>query len=271
MQSDSPFGFQSISSKDNRALKLARKVRDGKRPDEIFIEGKRLYDEAVRSGLELEAVFVDERFDAGSTDVAKVPADSRYRISGQLIRGIADTENPQGIVAIARRPDSGRDAIERNLEGSGNPTVIYLHRINNPANLGAILRTAEGAGAAGVVISSGSAAAFSPKSLRAAMGSAFRCAIWEGVEPAEAIDWARSKGLKLTATEAEGSRPYSGLDWRGPRFLMLGSEAHGLPDEILQEADERVAIPLAGEVESLNIAVAAGVLLFAAAASRVQG
>mgnify|MGYP006191993753 CR=1 FL=1 len=103
------------------------------------------------------------------------------------------------------------------------------------------------------------------------MGSAFRSAIWEGVEPAEAIDWARSKGLKLTATEAEGRRPYSGLDWRGPRFLMLGSEAHGLPDEILQEADERVAIPLAGEVESLNIAVAAGVLLFAAAASRVQG
>src|SRR5690606_21960350 len=112
MQSDSPFGLQSISSKDNRALKLARKVRDGKRPDEIFIEGKRLFDEAVRSGLELEAVFVDERFDAGSADIERVPADSRYRISAQLMRGIADTENPQGIVAIARRPESGRGAIE---------------------------------------------------------------------------------------------------------------------------------------------------------------
>lgn len=271
MQSDSPFGFQSISSKDNRALKLARKVRDGKRPDEIFIEGKRLFDEAVRSGIELEAVFVDERFDVNSADLRAVPAESRYRISSQLMRGIADTENPQGIVAIARRPNSGREAIEKNLEHAGTGTVIYLHRINNPANLGAIFRTAEGSGAAGVVISSGSAAAFSPKSLRAAMGSAFRCAIWEGVEPEEAIAWAREKGLRLTATEAEGSRQYTELEWQAPRLLLLGSEAHGLPDEILREADERVAIPLAGDVESLNIAVAAGVLLFAAAATRGQG
>ena len=103
------------------------------------------------------------------------------------------------------------------------------------------------------------------------MGSAFRCAIWEGVEPDEAIAWAREKGLRLTATEAEGSRQYTELEWQAPRLLLLGSEAHGLPDEILREADERVAIPLAGDVESLNIAVAAGVLLFAAAATRGQG
>src|SRR5690606_16879834 len=119
MQSDSPFGMQSISSKDNRALKLARKVRDGKRPDEIFIEGKRLFDEAVRSGIEFEAVFVDERFDVNSADLRAVPAESRYRISSQLMRGVADTENPQGIVAIARRPNSGREAIEKNLVHAG--------------------------------------------------------------------------------------------------------------------------------------------------------
>ena len=266
MQSDTRDTFQSISSKDNRALKQARKVRDGKTPGSIFIEGRRLFKEAVDSGLEFEALFIEAGFDDDIPGLTRVPADSRYQTSEQLLKGIADTEHPQGIVAIARRPETGREVIEQGLSTSTSaPLVLYLHEINNPSNLGAILRSAEAAGAAGVVVSQRSANTFSPRGLRGAMGSAFRIPVWDGADPVEVMEWAGANGLRTTATSSKGSRRFQDLERGVPRLLMLGSEAQGLSDELMSAADEVTFIPLAGDVESLNIAVAAGVLLFALA------
>lgn len=247
-----------IRSRDNSRLKFARAVRDGREPDLIFIEGIRLVHEAIRSGVKLEQVFVSEGFDPA----AKKPSLVDWTwVDRRLFDSVADTENSQGIIAIARRPQT---SIERMRDG----LVLLLHRVNNPSNLGAVVRTAEAAGCAGLITTNGSADAFSPKALRSSMGSAFRLPIVEKWTFDDLIAWASSKGLVTTAADISGSTNYTDLDWTVPRLLVFGSEAHGLNEGELSMIDERIIIPMENEVESLNLAVSSGVILFEAKRQR---
>ena len=255
--------MERITSRENRRLVAARAVRDGRAPEQIFIEGKRLVQEAVRSNVDIDECFVSEGlrdqtvFDsiAGrTTSIAALPE--------RIFRSIADTKEPQGVIAIARRPKTGPEMITFTDEKL--PLIVFLDEINNPANLGAILRTAEAAGVAGVIISRGSADAFSPKALRGAMGSSFRVPVWDNADYGEVLDWARAGGLAVCAAAADSAASYASMDWKKPKLLILGSEAHGLSEQQLKDVDETLAIPMAENVESLNLAVAAGIILFEA-------
>jgi TrmH family RNA methyltransferase len=144
------------------------------------------------------------------------------------------------------------------------PIAIYLSEISNPSNIGAIVRTAEAAGVAGVMVSPNSADAFSAKAVRASMGSVFRMPIAAGVSIGEATEWARTESLILTGAAAAGNHQYFDADWGRRRMLVLGSEAHGLDEGILAHVDETIHIPMADDVESLNLAVACGILFFEA-------
>ncbi|HQX57259.1 MAG TPA: RNA methyltransferase, partial [Pyrinomonadaceae bacterium] len=133
-----------------------------------------------------------------------------------------------------------------------------------PSNLGAVLRTAEAAGVAGIIITKQSADVYSPKSIRASMGSIFRMAIWNDVELDPVLRWAADKGLRATTTAAAATATHTAVDWSIPRLLIFGSEAHGLNGIDLGISDERVKIAIESPVESLNLAVSAGIILFEA-------
>ncbi|SRR5258708_4099896 len=262
---------QKITSRDNARLKHARKVRDGKIDDSIFVEGMRLCEEGLRSNIEISECFVSSRALKNERikvlAVAVIANEVRIQeLPEDIFRSIADTDSPQGIVLICKRPSSKRKDFEAHFHLTPDqiPVVIFLEEANNPANLGAILRTAEAADAAGLIVSKNSADPFSTKSLRASMGSAFRLPIWNGADLGKVVEWARERSLIMTATDIDGDKLYTHIDWKVPRILVFGSEAHGLSESDKKKIEEQIRIPINSSVESLNLAVSAGVILFEA-------
>lgn len=259
--------MEIITSRDNRKLKFVRAVREGKDKDYIFIEGVRLAEEALRSGLRPEEILISDnlKFNVIREDNLKLIIEkSAIVVENKLFNSIADTDSSQGIIMVAERPRISLTDIENALGKAHIPTVIYLNQINNPSNVGAIFRTAEAAGVAGVIISDGAADAFSPKALRGAMGANLRLPVVEGVKLDQVLNWADSKGLVATAADIKGERSYTDTDWKTGRLLVFGSEAHGLGEEGLEQMKETINIPMENDVESLNIAVSAGIILFEA-------
>ena len=260
-----------ISSRDNSLLRQARAVRDGKIDELIFVEGLRLCEEAQRSNLTIEAVIVSEellRKERVAEAIAELSRVSKRTasVSEKLLESISYTKTPQGIVVLAERPDSSENRLAESLGAS--PLLVVLHQINNPVNVGAILRTAEAAGATGVITTRNTSDPFSPKSLRGAMGSAFRLPIWSGPSYEEVVEWCRTRGIATVCSDADADTHYTDLDWTTATALMVGPESTGFTAEELMNADRMVKIPMKGMAESLNVSVATGILLFEAARQR---
>lgn len=263
-----------ITSRDNSLLRQVRAVRDGKINELIFIEGLRLCEEAHRSNLEIEAVIVSEELVRKERAAAAIEQLSRISrrvatVSEKLLASVSYTKTPQGIIVLAQRPAASEERLSTSL--NANSLLVVLHEINNPVNVGAILRTAEAAGANGVITTRNTSDPFSPKALRGAMGSAFRLPIWSGPTFVEMIEWCRKCGMVTICADVEASTSYTEIDWTGPRALVLGPESNGFTAEELQSADQTVKIPMSGAAESLNVSVAAGILLFEAARQRSHG
>ncbi len=257
-----------ITSRDNQKLKFARKVRDGSVGDLIFVEGARLAEEVFRSNLKISDVLYTESFadsERGQAFLRQTQNFNRAEVRQNIFDSVADTKNSQGIILICEKPKIGKQFIERNfLSAKKIPLVIALHRINNPANLGAILRTAEAAGIAGVITTKSSADAFSPKALRGAMGASLRLALWTEADFYEVAEWAKEKDLISVCADVNAKKSYLEVDWKTPRLLVFGSEAHGLSANERERIDEDLLIPMDNNVESLNLAVSCGVILFEA-------
>lgn len=254
--------FERITSRDNRRLVNARKIRDGKIAGMIFIEGKRLAEEAIRSQIEVVECLLSDGFsDVEIIDAVRSQNAFVATVPEKIFHSIADTDSPQGIVLIGKRP-----ALSPKFEinSASLPIALYLSEINNPSNLGAVLRTAEAAGVREVMISKNSVDPFSPKALRASMGSAFRLNITTGLEFLDVAGLASRYDLVTTGADTKGTLNYTDVDWKKPRLLIVGSESRGLTDEQKETLDELVCIPMANDVESLNLAVSAGVILFEA-------
>ncbi len=256
--------IEKVSSRDNQRLIALRKVRDGKDRSRVFIEGRRLILDAIRSGIKLDEFYFSASFSVPET-IEEISAQTAFvaEVAERIFPTIADTSGTQGIIALAGRPQWNFDSIATRVS-VGLPIVVWLKEPNNPANLGAILRTAEAAGVAGILISPGGADAFSPKSVRGSMGSIFRLPVVQGVEFETAMAFARQNGLITTAVDISGEKTYADVDWTASHLLVLGSEAHGLSETEFASTHERVVIPMAAPVESLNLAMAAGIVLFEA-------
>jgi TrmH family RNA methyltransferase len=170
------------------------------------------------------------------------------------------------MVLLADRPASGASLLKAKPE---NPRLlVIMEAISNPVNVGAILRSAEAAGATGIIATDNTADPFSPKSLRGAMGSAFRIPIWSNVTYEAAIDWCAQEKIRTVCADLQASKLHTEVDWKVARALILGPESNGLSGEQVRMADEAVRIPMLGSVESLNVGVAAGILLYEAARQR---
>src|SRR5262249_39312041 len=144
------------------------------------------------------------------------------------------------------------------------------HETNNPVNVGAIVRTAEAAGATGIIATAKTADPFSPKALRGAMGSAFRLPVWNGMTLSEALAWCRARKIQIICADTSAATAFSDVEWRKPSVLVVGRESTGLLPDELALADVSVSIPMKGSAESLNVAVATGVILFEAVRQRAH-
>lgn len=258
-----------ITSRDNSKLKFARKVRDGRVADLIFVEGLRLAEEVLRSNVEISEVFFTAQFAETERGIIFLNQTANHtEVSENIFNSLADTKTSQGIVLICAKPETSQRRIESDLPKHEFPLVVLLHETNNPSNLGAILRTAEAANVAGVIITKNSADAFSPKALRSAMGANLRLPMWTNADFSEVLDWAREQNLVSICADINSNKSYTEIDWKKPRLLIFGSEAHGLSAKEREMIDESLLIPMENNVESLNLAVSCGIILFEAKKNR---
>ena len=261
---------EAITSRKNPLVQRARAARDGRESGLVFAEGVRLCEEALRAGVGLELVLYTRSLaeDARGTELLENLRDACpavYLVGEDVLDSVSDTKTPQGVVALARRPRTGREIVER---AESVPLVVIIHRANNPSNAGAMLRVAEAAGATAVVLTKGSTDPLSAKALRGSMGSAFRLPLWTGPTLEEALAWCAERGIRTVATAASAESTHTELDWTLPRAVVVGPEAGGLTDVEARGADEGVRIPMREPVESLNVAVALAVVLYEAARQR---
>jgi len=260
-----------IESRDNQRIKQVRKVRKGREENLIFVEGVRLTEEVLRSGLRIEEVFIKEFFAAGERGKQLIERILTKQITvvevaGEIFDSLSDTKTSQGVILICEKPETGKAIVEKNLQENLQkfPLLILLHQINNPSNLGAILRTAEAVDISGVILTKNSADVFSPKALRSAMGASFRLPIWTNADFFEVLSWAEEKHFVSVCADINAGKSYLEIDWKKPRLLIFGSEAHGLSAVERKEIEESLIIPMENDVESLNLAVSCGVILFEA-------
>jgi TrmH family RNA methyltransferase len=251
-----------IVSPGNETLKAIRRLRR-RQGDHALLEGPHLIGEALDLGLPLDPVLVSPRFAAsepGRSLRSRLPSPP-IEVDESLLDRLADSDSPRGALAVARLPRAGAECLPRDAGG----ILVYLDGVQDPGNLGAVARVAEAFGAAGLALAPGTVHPNHPRALRASAGSLLRIRVAVGVPP-DALDrrlhpvW-----IGLTAHGGEPPRPLergSAAEGR-PWVLALGAEGPGLSPEILERCQRLLTLPLAGKVESLNLAVAAGITLYA--------
>ncbi|MGE5816194.1 MAG: TrmH family RNA methyltransferase, partial [Acidobacteriota bacterium] len=265
-----------VTSRQNAVVKTFRGLA-ARRPrgeSRILLEGEHLVGEALEAGLRITiaalASGILARTEGGLDKVQELAARLQHHgtrvlsVSESVLAAMSPVRTPSGIVAIAEFEPTPLDRV---MDGH-RPLVAVLVGIQDPGNLGAAVRTAEAAGATGLVACVPSADPFSWKALRGAMGSTFRLPVPERVPLPDALLAARRKGLAIAAAVPRGGTPLHQFNWRRPVAVMLGAEGAGLDERELDHADEQITIPMKPPVESLNVAVSAGVMLYEAARQR---
>jgi TrmH family RNA methyltransferase len=242
-----------------------RRRRGRERRGLALAEGVRLVEEAVAAGIELRGAAVSPALEAttrGRTLKSELAGRGvrLEEVSESQLDGLADTEHPQGIVAVIRPVSWSLDQIAT----PAGAVLLVLDAVQDPGNVGTLLRTALGLGAAGLVALKGTAELTSPKVLRGSMGALFRFPAVTADAPG-LLAWSGTRGVRLWVAAADGepiARPGAPRQHRPPLALVVGNEGVGVGPELEAAAARRVAVPLAPGAESLNVAVAAGILLY---------
>jgi RNA methyltransferase, TrmH family len=265
---------REIESKQNTRLKQLRKAlaAPGRSADKLVgrpslagIEGPHLLEEALRAGLRVATVFVAQGPDH-LLDRLRLPATTEVlRLPRELLESALATETPQSVAALVEPPDwTWAHLLNQNQKKA---LILVLAGIQDPGNLGTILRSAEAFGASGVVSLPGTVSAWNPKAVRASAGSIFRVPVIAASQQ-EAFETLSEAGVQILATTAHAARAANLVDMAGPVALIIGNEGNGVADDLIAKADAKVTIPCPGSVESLNAAVAASILLYEAARQR---
>jgi TrmH family RNA methyltransferase len=258
-----------VQSKQNGRLKELRRALDhpGREGHVLAgIEGPNLLREALRAGLRLACVFAAQDAESQIEDLLLPPETEILLLPAKLLAQALTTETPQSIAALIEPPEwTWADLIGGH--GKTAPLIVVLAGVQDPGNLGTILRSAEAFGAHGVLSLPGTVSAWNPKAVRASAGSVFRVPLLAA--SAEGC-FARLKkaGVKILTTAAHGAEAADQIDLTGPVALLIGNEGNGVPEELARKADGAATIPCPGPVESLNASVAAGVLLYEASRQR---
>lgn len=251
-----PIGARHHSLQRLRRLSRRRSARTDEAA--FVIDGPTLLAEALAAGVPVDEVVAEPDCPDDLLDrAAAAGATVRRAVAGVLARA-TDTVTPHGVAAVARLPQ--REPGEA-LAAAG-PLALVLVGVADPGNAGTLLRSAEAAGAGAVVFCDGSVDPFGPKCVRSSAGSVLRLAVVRNAAADAALAACAAHGLRTVATLARGGVPYDEADLGRPTALVLGSEAHGLPDAVAAAVDAAVTIPMEGRAESLNVAMAGTVLCF---------
>lgn len=272
-----------VQSKQNARLKQLRRAlgAPGRKAEGLAgIEGPNLLEEALRSGLRIECVFAAEGSER-LLDPLHLPADLEVLlVPKEILDSALSTETPQPIAALVEPPDwtwahilphgtAGASASTRlaRMGWESSPLLLVLAGLQDPGNLGTILRSAEAFGATGVISLPGTVSAWNPKAVRASAGSVFRVPLLEA-SATECLMRLREAGVTALTTVLRSGEPANAAGLARPVALLIGNEGKGVPEDLAAQADASITIPCPGPVESLNAAVAAGILLYEAARQR---
>ena len=254
--------MQTITSKDNELIKHIRKLKDKKYRDEsneYVVEGVKLVEEAVKENAKIKQIIVCE----DTTRTYEIPTHimleiAKYEcisVSNKIFNIITQVTNPQGIMAI----------IEKNAQDAqidySQDIIVVLDDVQDPGNLGTILRTVDSIGLNQIIVSKGTADAFNSKVVRSTMGAIFRIKIIEVENLAQEIKEMRKHHFKLMVTSLQTENSIYDIDFN-KKIIVIGNEANGVSKEIQDMADEKAKIPMLGRTESLNASVAAGVVMY---------
>ncbi len=285
--------MERITSRQNAVVKrfrdLARASRlvapvgraehhgQGGHAGEILLDGLHLVQEALACDVPVEiAAFSDRQMQNVLSPLARLAKDVRKHggrpllVSEQVLAAISPVQHPSGVVAIARARATDVGVVFAAVRGPGPhvPIVLVLAGLQDPGNVGAIVRTAAAFAAAGIVAIEGTANPFSWKALRGGMGGTFRLPIAARGALPDVIAAAHQQDVRLVVAVPHGGTPLPAIDLRRPVALVLGREGGGVSETALAAADERVTIPMRAPVESLNVAIAAALLLYEASRQR---
>lgn len=255
-----------ISSRKNARYKSLVKLQKKKYRDErglYIIEGVKPLKDALESGCPVKEIYIRE----GTGENVELPAEgdsAAFLLEGGLFDRISDTRTSQGVLAVAAKNLlSGEDFIKlMNADGNSEGNFLILDRLQDPGNVGTIIRTAEAAGYKGAVLVSGTADPYSPKAARAAAGSLFRIPLTEAASDEEVAELAEASGRKLAVSCLQGAVSCFETDLSSRTALVIGNEGSGASPGLIDKARIRVRIPMEGRIESLNAAVAAGILMY---------
>jgi len=242
--------MERLGKHSSRIKELRKRVRD-RRQGEVVVDGRRLVADLIRWGIPIRELYVET--DAEPDPEALLVAEAAWSVDGKVLDGISPTRHPQGVLAVVAEPSAPPWQ-------AWDGAALYLEGVQDPGNVGAIIRSSAALGAAAVLLSPRCADPFHPAAVRGSAGTVFRLPVEREVSLVAAAHRMRIAGGELWATGIEGT-PID--DWRPtqPLLLLLGAEGAGLTGPGLEAAEGTVAIPLDREVDSLNVAVAAGILL----------
>ena len=266
--------MRSVSSRQNPIVRTFRALADDPDPtgERILLDGTHLVRDAHAAGAVFELlVIAASRLGAGteeeqllreleSSAIDVVAADDK------VFAALSPVKSPTGIAAIVRRKVTAPPLIC----GRRHAFVVAAVDVQDPGNIGAVIRAAEAGGATGAFVCGASASPFSWKALRGGMGSALRLPVVAGMTTDAVMNCMTEAGLRMIATVPRGGENPDDIDWHGPIGLFVGGEGPGLSDEVTSRCSVRVSIPMAVTVESLNVAVATGVLIYAARRQRIN-
>ncbi|WP_392486664.1 TrmH family RNA methyltransferase [Haloimpatiens sp. FM7315] len=256
--------METIKSKDNLIIKNVKKLKEKKYriQDKCFlVEGFRFVLEAIKSKFKVKYIFVcnktEEKWQEFSKDILLKDVDI-FAVSEQILKSISSTNNPQGVVAVVENCDN---VIDKDIKDG---IYILVDKVQDPGNLGTIIRTAHAVGALGVILTKGTVDLYNDKTLRSTMGSIFHIPIVED-EDFSVIDKLKKQGFKLIASYLDNeSVDFYSLNLKGKFILAVGNEGNGIGRDVIKLSDIKAKIPMPGGSESLNVSVAASVMMYEA-------
>lgn len=249
-----------ITSTSNPRIKnlvlLGKKAKARKEQGVFLVEGRKMTEEAPKEWI--RELYVSESYLAEKENAKSLRGMEYEVLSDHVMKAAADTQTPQGILAVVSMPRWDFTDITEMDSGS----YLFLEDIQDPGNLGTMIRSGEAAGITAVIVSNGTVDLYNPKTIRSTMGSIYRVPFFAADDLKQTICTMKEQGMKLYAAHLKGNRSYDEPDYRQKCGFLIGNEGKGLTEEIAGLADEYIRIPMEGSVESLNAAIAAAVLMY---------
>ncbi|MCC8066587.1 MAG: RNA methyltransferase [Clostridiales bacterium] len=247
-------------------LQIQKKAKERNARDVFVVEGPKMYRETP--GERLQEIFVSESFQRKHPELFDGEVQAIV-LSDHVFETVSDTRTPQGVLCVVKQYHYELADLLGN--SSSVPLIMGLENLQDPGNLGTIVRTAEAAGVTGILLGPGCVDLYNPKVIRSTMGAIYRMPFYYTADFRRDLSILREKGVRWYAAHLAGSVPYDEGNYSGPSGFLIGNESQGLTPETAAYADTRIHIPMCGQVESLNAAVAASILMYEAGRQRRNG